>query len=365
MLIIVAIVLALIVLVYAFIQQPKFGRYPGEGRLKKIKASANYKDGQFQNLSHTPALTEGASYSGVMKEFFFGKNKRGTPSDNLPSIKSDLFNLALTEDVLVWFGHSSYFIQIDGKKILVDPVLSGSASPIKFTTSSFKGSDVYSVADIPLIDYLFLTHDHWDHLDYDTICSLKPKIGKVITGLGVGAHLERWGYSKEMIIERDWNEEVQLENGFMVYTVPARHFSGRGFKRNRSLWMSFVLITPTQKIFIGGDSGYDTHFATIGKAFGPFDLVILENGQYDKNWKYIHMMPEEVVQAAEDLKARKLLTVHWAKFSLAIHAWDEPIIRVSKAAKEKKMPLLHPIIGEVLKLKDAAHHSFAWWNDIK
>jgi L-ascorbate metabolism protein UlaG (beta-lactamase superfamily) len=167
-----------------------------------------------------------------------------------------------------------------------------------------------------------------------------------------------------MIIEQDWNEEVVLENGFVVYTVPARHFSGRSFKRNRSLWMSFVLVTPSQNIFIGGDSGYDTHFEKIGKTFGPFDLAILENGQYDKNWKYIHMMPEEVVQAAEDLKAKRLLTVHWAKFSLAIHAWDEPIIRVSKAAKERNMPLLHPLIGEVVKLDQNTNASVAWWNNM-
>jgi L-ascorbate metabolism protein UlaG (beta-lactamase superfamily) len=197
-------------------------------------------------------------------------------------------------------------MQIDGKRFLVDPVLNGSASPVKFTTRSFKGSDVYTTGAIPDIDYVFITHDHWDHLDHDTITQLKPKIKKIITGLGVGEHLERWGFEKGAIIERDWNEKIVLEDGFVVNTAPARHFSGRGFKRNGSLWMSFILQTPTMKIYIGGDSGYDTHFIEIGNKFGPFDLAVLENGQYDKNWKYIHMMPEEVVQAAEDLRAKVL-----------------------------------------------------------
>ncbi|MFL5809958.1 MAG: MBL fold metallo-hydrolase, partial [Flavisolibacter sp.] len=193
---------------------------------------------------------------------------------------------------------------------------------------------------------------------------LKPKIGKVITGLGVGAHLERWGYDANRIIEKDWNEQLFVEDGFIVNTKPARHFSGRGFKRNGSLWLSFVLTTPTKKIFIGGDSGYDTHFAEIGRQHGPFDLVILENGQYNKNWKHIHMMPEEVVQAAEDLKAKKLFPVHWSKFSLSLHSWDEPMIRVYKEARRKGMPIIHPMIGEAVNLKENVP-STTWWEGLK
>jgi L-ascorbate metabolism protein UlaG (beta-lactamase superfamily) len=240
---------------------------------------------------------------------------------------------------------------------LVDPVLSGTASPVKFTTRSFKGADVYTTDDIPPIDYLFITHDHWDHLDYETLVKLKPKIGKVLTGLGTGAHLEHWGFDAKKIIEKDWNEEVLLEEGFTINTTPARHFSGRSFKRNGSLWLSFVLTTPTKKIFLGGDSGYDTHFAAIGKQFGPFDLAILENGQYNKHWKLIHMMPEEVVQAAEDLQAKMLLPVHWGKFSLALHAWDEPIQRVTAEAKRKGMPIIHPMIGEAVDLKEPGSYN--------
>ena len=361
--IVIIIALILIVGVYAFMQQSQFGSLPMGERLEKINNSPNFVKGRFQNLSHTPDLTEGVSYYGVLKEFLFKKNERRIPTEVLPSAKTDLWSLDPAKNLVVWFGHSSYFMQVDGKKILVDPVLSGSASPVSFTTRSFKGSDVYSTDDIPGIDYLFITHDHWDHLDYETVLKLKSKVKKVICGLGVGQHLEKWGYEKRNIVERDWNEQEMLELGFVINTLPARHFSGRSLKRNSSLWMSYALSTPNHKIYIGGDSGYDTHFKTIGNEHGPFDLAILECGQYDKSWKYIHMMPAEVVQAAQDLRAKKLMPVHWGKFGLANHNWDDPILQVSKIATEKNTPLLTPQIGEEANL-DSDQHFKAWWKNL-
>ncbi|HEY4150538.1 MAG TPA: MBL fold metallo-hydrolase [Chitinophagaceae bacterium] len=364
MMIILFILIALIIAFLLFMRQPQFGKAPAGERLGRILQSPNYKDGQFQNLSHTPSLAEGTSYYRVFKDFFFGKSKRAKPADPIPSQKTDLLNLDPALNVLVWFGHSSYFIQLDGKKILVDPVLSGHASPVTFTTRSFPGSDVYTADEIPIIDYLLISHDHYDHLDYDSIRKLKPNIRKVITGLGVGQHLEHWGYDPAIIIEKDWNEEVELDKGFVINTVPARHFSGRAFKRNISLWLSFVLKTPTMKLFIGGDSGYDHHFAAIGRQYGPFDLAILENGQYNEYWKYIHMMPEETVRAAGELGAQKLMPVHWSKFDLSLHAWDEPISRASREARLKGMELLHPMIGQAVSL-DNITPSTAWWEGIK
>jgi L-ascorbate metabolism protein UlaG (beta-lactamase superfamily) len=256
-------------------------------------------------------------------------------------------------------------MQVDGKTLLVDPVFSGHASPVTFTTKAFAGTDVYTVDDLPEIDYLFLSHDHWDHLDHATVLRLKPKVKKVITGLGVGAHLERWGYDLAVIEERDWGESIALDEGFTVHMAPARHFSGRGLKRNTSLWSSFVLNTPGLKIYLGGDSGYDSHFKVIGEKHGPFDLAILECGQYNEYWKYIHMMPEEVVRAAQDLKARKLMPVHWGKFALALHAWDEPIIRVTAAAEKEGMPLLPPMIGEKVNLNGKSYVSKKWWEGLE
>jgi len=253
-------------------------------------------------------------------------------------------------------------MQLDGKTFLVDPVFSGHASPIKFTTKSFKGSDVYSTEEMPPIDFLILTHDHYDHLDYETIVNLKPKVKTVITALGVAAHLKRWGYHQDIIRENDWHQELPLGD-FIFTATPARHFSGRTFKRNLSLWLSFVLTTPTKKIYIGGDSGYDTHFKDIGEQYGPFDLAILEDGQYNPYWKHIHMMPEEVVQAAQDLRAVMLLPVHWGKFSLSLHAWDEPITRVVNEARRKELNVLHPMIGETVYFNRANNFS-EWWKQL-
>jgi L-ascorbate metabolism protein UlaG (beta-lactamase superfamily) len=364
MLIVLIIIAAFVLVVYAFMQQSKFGKPPAGERLELIQQSINYKNNSFQNQSHTPSLTEGATYSSVMKEFFFTKKERKKPVQVLPSVKTDLFGLKKDENVWVWMGHSSYFMQVDGKTILVDPVFSGAASPLSFTTRSFPGADIYTPDDIPEIDFLFISHDHWDHLDYDTIKKLQPKIKTIITGLGTGQHLERWGFNAAMIVEKDWNKTATLADGFKVTVTPARHFSGRGFKRNNALWVSFVLQTPNHKIYIGGDSGYDEHFKAIGKLHGPFDLVILECGQYDKNWKYIHMMPEEVVQAAQDLNSKKLLAVHWGKFALGNHAWDEPAVRVHKAAREKQMNLLTPMIGERANIDDHSQRFSPWWENI-
>lgn len=364
LLIILSILFIFAIVVYLFMRQQKFGSISSGERMQKIIQSPNYINGKFQNQHPTPDLTEGATYFSVLREFFFQKSKRSKPSVVLPSKKTNLLTLSPDKDTLVWFGHSSYFMQVDGKKILVDPVLSGSASPLKFTTRSFNGADVYTTDDIPAIDYLFISHDHWDHLDHETVLKLKPKIKTIITGLGTGAHLELWGFDKNRIIEKDWNEEIILDEGFIVNTVPARHFSGRGFKRQQALWLSFVLQTPTMKIFIGGDSGYDTHFADIGNKFGPFDLAILECGQYNKSWKHIHMMPEQLTVAAQELKAKMIMPVHWSKFTLALHSWDDPIIRVTTEARKQNFPLIHPMIGEEFNLKNT-ERTKVWWENIK
>ena len=350
--------------VYAFMQQPKFGKLPSGERLERVKQSPNYRNGSFQNLSHTPDLTEGVSYFKVMKQFFLEKNSRVEPLLHIPSTKTDLLNLDPAKDVLVWFGHSSYFMQIDGKRILVDPVLSGAASPVAFSIRAFNGSDAYTPADIPEIDYLFISHDHWDHLDYDTIKKLKPKIKTIICGLGIGEHFEYWGFDKKNIIERDWNEDILLDIGFSVHTVPARHFSGRGFTRNKALWTAFVLQTPSMKIFIGGDGGYDTHFTDIGNKFGEFDLAIIENGQYDWKWKYIHFMPGENVKAAKELKAKRVFPVHSSKFALANHAWDEPLRKFSEGSETEDFSVITPIIGEQVNLKDTTQQFKKWWTEL-
>lgn len=167
-----------------------------------------------------------------------------------------------------------------------------------------------------------------------------------------------------MIIEKNWNESATLAAGFNVTVLPARHFSGRTFTRNKAVWASFALQTPTQKIYLGGDSGYDNHFKAIGNTHGPFNLAILECGQYNEFWSHIHMMPEETVQAALDLKAQRLLPVHWGKFTLSMHPWDEPINRATKYAVTAGMPVATPMIGQKLQLNDPGQQFTRWWSGI-
>ncbi len=348
-----------------YLNSPVFGKHPTGERLERILKSPNYKEGAFQNLSPTPDLTDGANYVSVMWEFIFGKSKRSSPVDIIPSTKTDLLSLSADKDILVWFGHSSYFMQIDGVRILVDPVFSGSASPLSFTTKAFKGTDRYTIDDMPEIDLLFITHDHYDHLDYKTVAALRPKVKKVICGLGVGAHLEHWGYKSDVIFENDWGDRMALENDFVVHTVTSRHFSGRLFKRNQTLWASYVLQTPQLRIFIGGDSGYDTHFAEIGRTFGPFDLVILENGQYNKSWKHIHLMPDEFLRAAAELNATRIMPVHSAKFVLGNHAWDEPLVLLTANNLAIRANLVIPIIGQEVLLRDSTQEFTEWWKGIE
>ena len=363
MYVILSILILISLAIVIIVNQTQFGKAASGDRLKRIKKSPNYKDGSFQNLTFTPVFAEDVSKFGMIRDGIFKISKRKKPISSLPSQKTNLLKLDSERNILVWFGHSSYFMQIDGKKILVDPVFSGSASPFSFMVGSFPGTDIYTAEDLPAIDYLFITHDHWDHLDYQTVMKLKPRVGKVITGLGAGAHLEYWGFKPDKIIELDWNEHAVLDPEFRITATPARHFSGRNTKRNQSIWCSFVIQTPSKKIFIGGDSGYDTHFARIGAEHGPFDLALLECGQYNKSWKYIHELPEETVQAAIDLKTKYFMPVHWAKFALSLHAWDEPIERVIKEAHRLNVPLIHPMIGEEVRLDEFAATS-EWWKGI-
>lgn len=356
-------ILAIVIVV--FLNQANFGRTPTGDRKETVQNSPNYRDGKFQNQSHTPQLTGDKGYVSMMYDFLFKDYERVIPTGEIPSVKTDLLHLDRNEDVLVWFGHSSYFFQTGGKRILVDPVLDGVASPVSFINKPFSGSDIYKTKDIPDIDYLFISHDHWDHLDYESVMALKGRVRKIICALGVGEHFEKWGFDKDQVIELDWDEDASLDDGFMTYCLPARHFSGRGLSPNQSLWASFLLQTPTTKIYMGGDSGYDTHFSSIGERFGEIDLAILENGQYGVGWKYIHMTPDQVVQAAKDLNAKTLLPVHSSKFKLANHPWDEPLIRVSEIAEKESLRILTPKIGEVVNLKDSTQVFSKWWVGIE
>lgn len=345
--IVLGLMLLLVVATYHFLQTTPFGALPAGERLKRIRKSPHWREGAFQNLHLTPDYAEGRNFFSVMWSFFFNKSPRNLPDRPISSVYTDLHTLDKGREGWVWMGHSSYFLQLSGRRILVDPVLTGYASPIKMASGkAFEGADGYRPKHIPAVDYVFISHDHWDHLDYATIVAIEDRVGMFVTGLGTGAHLERWGVQPNRIVELDWNESKVFADGFKFTALPARHFSGRGLKRNQALWISIALETPGKKLYLGGDSGYDHHFKEIGQLMGGFDLAFLECGQYDYDWKYIHMMPEEVVQACRDLGAKTLMPVHREKFSLAKHAWDEPWLKVSAEAERHHLPILHPKNGE-------------------
>jgi L-ascorbate metabolism protein UlaG (beta-lactamase superfamily) len=334
-----------------------FGRNPSGQRLERMKKAANFKDGVFHNVHETLVMAKNVSMFRMLRDFL-NKSSDTAPSKRIPVVKSDL-KTSVSKTDITWFGHSSYLVRMPQMNILVDPVLSGNASPFSFFGKAFNGTDIYTVDDLPVIDVLLITHDHYDHLDYKTILRLKDKTKKIITSLGVGEHLEYWGIKNE-IAELEWWEETRLSDSVTLTATPSRHFSGRSLKRATTLWSSFVLHTKTDRIFIGGDSGYDNQFKIIGDKFGPFDIALLDCAQYNDNWPLIHMKPEETVQAALDLRAEMLWPVHWGKFTLALHPWNEPVERILKAAKGTVLKVTTPSIGETYILKDPPVQN-PWW----
>lgn len=352
-------VLLLAVFCIGYLNTAKFGRLPDEISRTKIKRSPNQKNGKFENIHPTEKMTGQGGFFGTMYDFYFGDHPDTKPDKILPAVKTDIKNLDLKRDVYVWFGHSSSYFQLNGKRYLVDPVFSGNASPLPHNVVPFKGTAVYTADDMPDIDYLIITHDHYDHLDYETIIALKPKIKNVIAVLGVGSHFRHWGYDDKIIREIDWNESVDIDGG-KIHCLPARHFSGRLFE-NRTLWASVLVDAGNYKLYIGGDSGYDDHYKIIGDKFGSVDFALLEAGQYDKNWRYIHEMPEEFVKAAKDLKAARIIPVHNSKFSICNHPWYEPLNRISELTANTGLNVATPKIGEIAELRDASQRFDAWW----
>ncbi|MBL7865584.1 MAG: MBL fold metallo-hydrolase [Cyclobacteriaceae bacterium] len=338
-----------------------FGQLPSGKRLSRIQASPNYRDGSFQNIYPTQMLAEGASYPKMMRQFLFGKQPNQEPPQALVTVKENLKTISPEVPSITWFGHSSYLLTLNGKFILIDPVFSQRASPFQSMGSkAFPFTETYTIDDLPDPDLVILTHDHYDHLDHGVMLKLGRRAKAFAVSLGVGAHLESWGVDPAKIREFDWWESAQVLPGIELTATPARHFSGRVFTRGQSLWSSFILKGGGKKVFVGGDSGYDGSFAKIGSHAGGFDFAILECGQYDAQWPNIHMMPEETVQAAVDLKTSTMMAVHWGKFKLANHAWSDPIVRAYAKATELKMPIATPRIGQRMLL-DQLVVGRPWW----
>ena len=359
------IILGIILLVtgtgLAILSHPAFGLWRHQS-LERIQASPNYYDGMFQNQESTPQFTgdihgKDAKHRTfkMLKRFLSDKDTIRIPSTPIEAVKTDLRALPTDEDWLVWFGHSSYLFCLNGKRVLVDPLLQPEW-PSSMMLKAFPGADIYRPNDLPEIDVLVITHEHWDHMDYATLRDIRTKVQHVVCPLGIADYLRYWGYSDEQIVELDWYDSFDFErsglSSFDLYVtcLPSRHFSNRLLgKRNQTLWASFMIEAGGRKVYIGGDGGYDKRFKEIRERFGVIDLAFLENGQYNANWKYIHTMPEDLEKAILDLQAKQIFTVHHDKYSLAMHPWYEPDSIAKKIAFKYNIHLLDAPIGTVVR----------------
>ncbi|WP_240676090.1 MBL fold metallo-hydrolase [Botryobacter ruber] len=342
---------------------PQFGgKIKGE-RLERVQQSPNYSDGVFQNPVET-------SMDLSVKEYFklFGnylnKGENLEPDWVIPvqEINPQRFRQRQdTATVITWFGHSAFLVELDGKRLLLDPMLGNVASPVSFIgPERFNEKLPISIEDLPAIDAVLLSHDHYDHLDYGSIMGLKEKVAHFFVPLGLGAHLEAWGVPAKNITELDWWQEASYQ-GLTFVSTPARHFSGRGLTdRMETLWTSWVIRGRNDKLFFSGDTGYFDGFKEIGEKYGPFDLTMVECGQYNEMWSDIHMMPEQTVQAHLDLRGKLLMPIHWGAFRLALHPWTEPIERARASARAVGVPIATPVIGAPFVLHQAIP-SVPWW----
>jgi len=333
------------------------GENPEGDALARLDTLSNYKNGAFQNLVTRPDST---IKHHKFVSYFRDRYGSVRPSKELPWVKTDLKAPAVTAPTIVWFGHSSLLIKTRQGNILIDPVFSNHAGPVPGIVTAFKGTRHYHAEDMPTIDVLIISHDHYDHLDYHTLKKLKDKIKMAIVPMGVGSHLVYWGFDPKKIIELNWNQSATLPGGFRVTATPAQHHSGRTYsKEDKTLWASYVIQAGHYRLFYGGDGGYSSEFKQIGQQYGPFDLALLECGQY--NQQYVHLGLGEPAQAAVDLRARLLQPVHWAKFSEANHPWNEPIKTLLPAAEKLGMPVNVPRIGEPYTLGDPPR-KLVWWD---
>ena len=342
--IILIVLLLLVVAVVVLLNHPCFGRRMGKERRARIEASPNWLAGQFHNQIPTPQLTGDTNWLSAVRKMLKGENRK--PTEPIQAVKTDLKSLPTDRDWLVWFGHSSYLFQLGGQRFLVDPLLK-MEFPVSVMMHPFKGTDIYTPDDIPEIDYLIITHEHWDHLDYATLRDLRGKVRHAVCPLGVAEYLEYWKYDKDIITEMDWYETVS-SSSLKITCLPTRHFSNRLFGQNKTLWASFMVEIGERKVYVGGDGGYDDRFKKIHEQFGEVDLAMMENGQYNENWANIHLMPADLEQAILDLQAKQVFTVHHDKFSLSPHAWTEPDSVAQAIAERNAIRLLDQPIGMVV-----------------
>jgi L-ascorbate metabolism protein UlaG (beta-lactamase superfamily) len=326
----------------------------------KIEISPEYRERKFNDMGNTLDMSF-TDYVSTTWDFLFTRNHR-TPDAELPLKPVDLSHFNSKDSDLLnvtWLGHSSLMINIDGYKILTDPVFEKRVSVLGPTR--FNGDVPLDIKQIPKIDAVIISHDHYDHLNKFSVRALIAKTNKFVVPLKVGARLEDWGVPREKIVELDWWQEYTFDQKLMIAATPAQHFSGRGITdRNKTLWASWVIKSPLHNLFFSGDSGYFGGFKQIGDKYGPFDMTFVECGAYGEGWPKVHMFPEQTVRAHLDLKGGVLHPIHWGTFNLALHPWYEPMERLTAAANLKNIKIATPIVGETT-VYDMKIPTARWW----
>ena len=363
-----AIAIAVVVLVASTGWLDALGAAPSGERLARIRRSPNFRDGAFRNSDATAVGTTGTTWA-MLRRWLAGNEQRVPPAA-LPVVRLTRANFATPPASglrATWLGHSTVLVEIDGARILFDPVWARRASPSSLVGPARFHAPPLALDDLPPLDAVVASHDHYDHLDRGVVRALARSAAqsraRFVVPLGVGAHLERWGVAPARITELDWSESAAV--GPLTFTAtPARHFSGRGVAdRNHTLWASWAVAGPTHRVFHSGDTGPFAGFAAIGAAHGPFDLTLIKIGAYGETWPDIHLTPEQAVDAHAKLRGSLLLPIHWGTFNLAFHAWDEPAERVVAAAAAGAR-LVVPRPGESIE-PATARPVEPWWRAVR
>ena len=341
-----------------------FGKSPNSKKKLFYQSSPNFDKKKFYNLYPTTIESDAKFLASVMKDYIRNIPNLA-PTKPLPTHPFKWEMKPSTETKVTWFGHSAVLLEVNGKTIFIDPMLGISPSPFpQIGGKRYNPGLPFELTTVPPIDIVLYSHDHYDHLDYDSVKLLKNKVGLFIVPLGVGSRLEGWGVHSDKIKELDWWDALKV-SGIQFTSTPARHFSGRSlFDHNSTLWTSWVIQSGGTKIFFNGDSGYGPHFKEIGEKYGPFDFTMMECGQYDERWAPIHMMPEETVQAHIDLNGQLMMPIHWSAFTLAFNEWTDSIERVTKAAKQHGIAITTPKIGQSMVLGAENYPTEQWWRNV-
>ena len=361
--IIILIIIGLTAFIVSFINlNPQFGSNPSYIQKELYSTFPNYVNGEFKNHEPTKLFTEEMDMGNFFKDHPNLIPKKDITPNNLDL---EFFWSKEDDDIkLSWLGHSAFVINVSGIIIMLDPMLGQYAAPLPMPSLKRYSKEIaFEIDEIDTIDVVVYSHDHYDHLDYPTIKKIKNKVGLFIVPHGLGNHLRNWGVPKKSIVELNWEESKYVDQVEFV-CLPARHFSGRGpLNRNSTLWASWAIKSEKGKIYFSGDSGYGKHLKKIGEEHGPFNVTLIDCGQYNKAWKYSHMFPDQSIDASIDLRGEYLIPIHWGAFTLSTHAWTEPPEEVFKLAPLRGQKIILPEIGQVITLGKPVYGNQKWWNN--